>query len=121
MLGMCPECKLAHPIDSDDRMMNHPDSYGTYVCAGSGQDCGVVLKSEPKRKIDRSFDREMGDEDEHSPDSTCGVVGLPAEKESPIKEEKPLLPPKPSIFGSIGDQIELGLRKLSQKERKVRK
>ena len=127
MLGMCPECKLAYPIDANDRMTDHKDPYGIFSCGGGGQDCGIVLKNEPKRK--RSFDHEMGDEDEHSPDSTCGSVGLPAEKEYIPNEVKPLLPPKPSIFGSIGAKImessELsifhpGARKLSQKERKAR-
>ncbi len=117
MLGMCPECKLAHAIDSDDRMMDHPNPYGTFSCEGVGQDCGVVLKKEPKRKIDRSFDHEMGDED--SPDSSCGVVDLPAAKEAFQFVSVDSVKSKPGLFGSIGDQI--NLKKLSQKERKARK
>lgn len=134
MLGMCPVCKLARPIDSDDRMMDHKDPYGTFSCEGVGQDCGVVLKNEPKHKIDRFFDRETGDEDEHSPDST-GSVGLTDEKnyDSLAKDILILKDPqtkaarekndsnKAGLFGSIGDQIKFGLQKLSQKERKTRK
>ena len=130
MHAICPECKKLQPVGEDDRMLDHTDPYGTFSCEGVGQESGIVVFGKKiKKSRDSDFDHEMGDEDEHSPDSTCGSVGLPAEKEYIPNEVKPLLPPKPSIFGSIGAKImessELsifhpGARKLSQKERKAR-
>ena len=132
MRGICPECKLDHPVDADDRMIDHKDQFDYASCLGVGQDCGSLVREKKSfhRGSKSNFDHEMGDEDEHSPDSTCGSVGLPFEKEYIPNEAKSLLPPKPSIFGSIGAKImetsELsifhpGARKLSQKERKTKK
>lgn len=118
MHAICPECKKLQPVGPDDRMLDHPD------CEGVGQESGIVLfgKKIKSKLRDSKFDREMGDEDEHSPDSTCGSVGLPPEKEFISLEAKSPSLSKSSIFGSIGDQIKAGLgKKLSQKERKARK
>lgn len=124
MRGICPECKKLQPVGEDDRMLDHPD------CEGVGQESGIILfgKKIKSKSRDSKFDHEMGDEDEHSPDSTCGSV--PLEKDFTPNEVKPLLPSKSSIFGSIGAKImensglsifHPGARKLSQKERKARK
>lgn len=126
MHAICPECKKLQPVGEDDRMLEHSN------CEGVGQESGIVIfgKKIKSKSRDSKFDHEMGDEDEHSPDSTCGAVGLPLEKEYIPPEAKSLSLPKPSIFGSIGAKImetsELsifhpGARKLSQKERKAKK
>ena len=38
MRGICPECKLDHPVDADDRMIDHKDQFDYASCLGVGQD-----------------------------------------------------------------------------------
>lgn len=124
MRGICPECRQEHPVDADDRMLDHKDPHDTFACVGVGMDCGMVLKEKknhgPRFKdLDSPEDLE---DDSHQEDDACCFIPT-------CDHGYSSLPKNEGIFGSVGSKIleisDLSVfdpkaKKLTQKERKAR-
>lgn len=126
MHAICPECKKLQPVGENDQMLDHPDLYEPYPCRGVGQESGIVVLGEKTKSKSRDsrFDRKMKDDGDHSTDSVDLSEEAPHSSLTEpfhLWQSENLNQSKPSIFGSIGDQIQVGLKKLSQKERKAKK